>query len=873
MTLHIAETRLRPPALVEKNLTRRRLITRIKNAVLKPGITLISAPAGSGKTTIMVQVLNELSDVPAAWLRLDKDDNEKGAFLNALIAACQVALVDQLPRTQTYSQSFFQNNFDKNILNCLINDCADLPYKKILIVLDDYHIISNNTIHRLMNDFINNLPAHINIVLISREDPPLSLAHWRVKGLLRTFRFEDLSFSSAEIQRYFKSLWNITLQTEERERILSNTSGWAASLHLLALHLHQHKESVQHLILQQAQWTTVRDMYSFLAEEVFNRQNEAMRWFLLSTSVLKTLTPTLCRAVTGNNRAGELLEKAYKNNLFLSPRAISHAYRYHDLFAEFLQNRLQHTHPGIINTLHIRTAAYCDDPVDKIHHYLNAGAWRETVEILQKAYAEILERGYIRQLKEWIATLPEALIGENPLMAYLYGICAMQLGEYVLAEEKYKLALRLYELQNNTDMQGEVLLKLANIGSALHDNQKTQHYFQLALTKPLKPFQQVQAYITTVWMNVYETHLNHPRLLEARNKALNIALSSMDPKALNILGFQLRAPLIFSKNGLQPIDRFCNVILSGEKHPASPSLIGSLALKNTILVFKGELDRARNLRKQALRLSKEMGRFPFITLELDLTELYDCLIRGDYKLFESCWESQYQHYEQSEGLRSWLPCFLFLKGAYLYIRNNPRELAEILIMITSGVKQDDLPENHLAIETLQGLHCILNHDPILAESHLNRALNIAQKAVHGLLFVNVYIWMAHFYYLNGQIQEATQIMQDFYNHFPMDALPAFSLKEGPVSGPLLQLINHSSARAASKIWQTYYQESTHPHILTPREHEVLAHIARGARNKEIADSLYISTRTVKAHVSQILSKLSARSRTQAVNRARQLDII
>jgi DNA-binding NarL/FixJ family response regulator len=57
--------------------------------------------------------------------------------------------------------------------------------------------------------------------------------------------------------------------------------------------------------------------------------------------------------------------------------------------------------------------------------------------------------------------------------------------------------------------------------------------------------------------------------------------------------------------------------------------------------------------------------------------------------------------------------------------------------------------------------------------------------------------------------------------------------------------------------------------LSPREKEVLSLIAQGASNKEIAHELYISERTVKAHVTSILSQLNLRDRTQAAILATQ----
>ena len=61
--------------------------------------------------------------------------------------------------------------------------------------------------------------------------------------------------------------------------------------------------------------------------------------------------------------------------------------------------------------------------------------------------------------------------------------------------------------------------------------------------------------------------------------------------------------------------------------------------------------------------------------------------------------------------------------------------------------------------------------------------------------------------------------------------------------------------------------------ISPREYEVLGLIAAGHSNQEIADKLFVSTSTVKTHVSNVLAKLDARRRTQAIQRAKELRII
>ena len=78
---------------------------------------------------------------------------------------------------------------------------------------------------------------------------------------------------------------------------------------------------------------------------------------------------------------------------------------------------------------------------------------------------------------------------------------------------------------------------------------------------------------------------------------------------------------------------------------------------------------------------------------------------------------------------------------------------------------------------------------------------------------------------------------------------------------------------ASRLLQHVSASSSLPEPLSAREMEVLGLIAEGHTNKDIADRLVISVRTVKFHVSAILRKLGADNRTEAVKTARQLKLI
>jgi DNA-binding NarL/FixJ family response regulator len=83
---------------------------------------------------------------------------------------------------------------------------------------------------------------------------------------------------------------------------------------------------------------------------------------------------------------------------------------------------------------------------------------------------------------------------------------------------------------------------------------------------------------------------------------------------------------------------------------------------------------------------------------------------------------------------------------------------------------------------------------------------------------------------------------------------------------------HLAPEAAARLMREVRAPES-PEALTARETEVLELLARGKANKQIASSLYVSEKTVKAHVSSILMKLGVQSRTQAALHAVRTGVV
>ncbi|MDQ7065952.1 MAG: AAA family ATPase [candidate division KSB1 bacterium] len=335
-TLPIPKTKLMPPQAVERVLPRPHLVSRITRALRTCRLTLLSAPAGSGKTTLALQAIRQLQKVPVAWLRLSEDENDLQAFLSAVIAAWDMGL----PRGLALSKAHFNSIAEKAseahpLLASLLNELIATKLPQLVLVLDDYHVIQNEAVHQALIYLLDHAPPDLHMLITSRVNPPLPIARLRLINQLTEIHLTDLKFDAQEIRTYFQKLWQIELTPAEEALVCERTDGWVASLHLLGLTLKQLDDPrQQHAFLSRFTGSN-RLIYQLLAEEVLDHQPHELRMFLLETSILLELSPQLCRAVTGNPKAAELLQEAYRRNLFLTALENRAAYRYHDLFADF----------------------------------------------------------------------------------------------------------------------------------------------------------------------------------------------------------------------------------------------------------------------------------------------------------------------------------------------------------------------------------------------------------------------------------------------------------------------------------------------------------------------------------------------------------
>ncbi len=321
-------------------------------------VTLVSAPAGFGKTTLVGEWARQ-GNGRVAWLSLDEGDNDVVCFWRYIIAALQT-VATSVGQHALPALPQFVSEAGERPLALLINELnmASTAADPITLVLDDYHLIHISAIHQSLSFFLYHLPQSLHVVILTRADPPLALARLRVLGRLAELRAADLQFTPAEMDAFFAHALDFELPTEAVATLGGRIEGWPAGLQLAALSLKGLPAGERELFIQ-AFSGAQRFILDYLLEEVLQQQPERIQTFLRQTAVLHHLTPALCTAVTGCEDAGQILARLADNNLFIVPLdEAGNWYRYHRLFADALRHYLAQTEPALISELRRRANAW-----------------------------------------------------------------------------------------------------------------------------------------------------------------------------------------------------------------------------------------------------------------------------------------------------------------------------------------------------------------------------------------------------------------------------------------------------------------------------------------------------------------------------------
>lgn len=422
-------TKLRPPPNPRRLVPRPRLLALLGSDPF-PKVTLVDAPPGWGKTTLVTEWISTAtsSDCRFAWVAIDRDDNDPARFWTYVVEALR-HVEPELGETALTSLGAPGTNVVETVLPDLINELGQLS-ATIMLVLDDYHLIGNREIHEALEFLVEHLPPTLRLAIVTRSDPPLPLATLRARGELAEVRGQELRFSENETTELLNDQLRMNLGAGEVAQLWERTEGWAAALHLAALSLRGRDDPAEFIA---AFAGDDRHLVDYLGAEVLASLTDDVRTFLLRTSILDRLSGPLCDAITDARGSSAMLAEIERSNLFLLPLDTKRKwYRYHHLFADLLRHELEQAEPELVPTLHRRATSWLSttgDASEAIHHATLAGDFADCAELIALHWAAFLQRGRLETVAGWLDALPAAVVADDPRLCLTRAWIAVNLGQ------------------------------------------------------------------------------------------------------------------------------------------------------------------------------------------------------------------------------------------------------------------------------------------------------------------------------------------------------------------------------------------------------------------------------------------------------------
>jgi len=884
------------------NIVPRPRLTQLMNAAIQVPLTLLIAPAGWGKTTLLHAWHTDpsRSSWPLAWVSLDAGDNDPSRFWTYVITALNTLHpgVGETPLTLLHASP---SPLIEVVLTCLLNALTYLSTQTEL-VLDDYHLIETQLIHDALAYFVEHLPANVHLVLASRSDPLLPLARLRARGALSELRALDLRFSVEETTAFLREVMGLPLSAEQVTALHDRTEGWIAGLQLAALSL-QGREDVTSFI--SAFTGSHRYVVDYLVKEVLLRQPADVQDFLMKTCILDRLCGRLCDAVRGPDNSQARLAQIERSNLFLVALDEERQwYRYHHLFAEVLRTRLRQTHPDLVPELHRRACDWFE------HHELFDEAVTHALAIpdIERAVRLIEQHGWssrFQTLLDWLNRLPDAFVRTQPSLCIIHAVMLMLMHQLKQAATRIQDAERCLEQEMPADQRRIILAVIAasrgTLARLLGDYERGVPLARQALDllpETNSTLLMNMVYLTTL-LTAASAYLVDGDMTSATEGFVETTVASV--RALGNLPTTLRSISNLARlQLLQGKLRQSASTIEQVMHMASGHRRLQALLNGADYYFiLGELLREWNQLEQAKK-QLEQG------MDLDkgaLTAEAEMITRGYLAL--AC--LQQAHGERIQALetldvfsrlcrqRGFAPALL-ARGVAVGARIELAQgnlAAAMRWAETSGLSaRDDLsyPREQEYL-TLARVRIAQGREqptgPFLREalSLLERLLEDAESKARMRSVIEIIMLRALALEAQGDLAEALTVLGRALGLAQPEGYIRLFLDEG---GPLVALLRRAHQHqiapagyvatllAASGETTATTLDSASRHsgplleTLTVREREVLRLLITGASNREIAQHLVISINTVKKHVLNICGKLGVQSRAQAIAHARIL---
>ncbi|MFC5702392.1 LuxR C-terminal-related transcriptional regulator [Cohnella faecalis] len=878
MTMPILSTKLYIPPPRPNAISRSRLTERL-NEGLHRKLTLVSASAGFGKTTLASEWIAGCGR-SAAWLSLDEGDNDPARFLTYLTAALQTIGTNVGESVFGMLQSSHSPPIE-SILTALLNEIHANP-NPFVLVLDDYHVIDANPIDQALVFLLERMPPQMHVVVATREDPQFPLARLRVRGQLTELRAVDLRFTLTEAAGFLNQAMGLHLSPEDVAALETRTEGWIAGLQLAAISMQGHKDAAGFI---KSFTGSHRFVLDYLVEEVLQQQSDSVQAFLLRTSVLDRMCGPLCDAVQrpdDSTSGQETLEALERANLFIVPLDNERRwYRYHHLFAELLRQRLSQSAASSAGgkgsgaaELHICASIWYEDnglEIEAFQHAAAANDIERAARLVEGKGMPLLFRGAVGPVLNWLESLPATVLTAMPSLLAMHASALLLIGQLPAVEQKLQAAeaaLQGVELDEKTrDLVGHIASIRAAIAVSQHQVETIIAQSRRAL-EHLHP-DNLPVRTATTWTLGYACQLQGDRTAANRAYTEAISISQTIGHLIILVSATIGlGSLHQSENRLGLAEQTYRRALELAGDPPMPIACEAHLGLAKLAYERNELDAAEWHGQKSVQLARLIENTDrFVACDVFFARLK--LARGDAAGAAALLAKAGQLARQHRFMHL-MPEIAAIQALALLRQGNPTAAERL-------AREYDLPVSLARVRLAVG-------DTSAALAALEPLRRHAEARGWEDERLKVMILQAVALYEHGDKGGAVRLLGDALALAEPGGFIRLFVDEGV---PMARLLIEASARGirtdyAAKLLAVFEAASlsrplplAQPLIepLSERELEVLRLISEGLSNHEICERLFLALSTVKGHNRTIFDKLQVHRRTEAVARARELGLL
>ncbi|MBX3084661.1 MAG: hypothetical protein KF716_23705 [Anaerolineae bacterium] len=884
---NLLQTKLTIPSVRTDLVARPRLVRRFDSG-LSRRLTLICAPAGFGKTTLLSEWLSAApnKDVPIAWVALDEDDNDLNRFLTYLV--CALTTIDISESETMLSLLQPPQVPPKAMLTTLISQLEPYP-NRFVLALDDYHLITNPKVHEALAFLLDHLPSQMRILIISREDPPLPLSRLRGRDQLTEIRADDLRFTQEEASLFLWQMLGITLNLQQVAELEARTEGWIAGLQLAALAMKGRNDLASFI---SAFTGSHRFILDYLTEEVLDLQSDDLQAFLLQTSILNRMCGALCDAVAGRTDGQAMIEQIERGNLFLiSLDDERNWYRFHHLFGDMLRKRLQIVmSKAEIEELHRRASQWFarEGLIDEsISHAISARDFASAATILEESCRKYPVDSWGDQWIRRAKQIPDDVMRHYPLLAIELGQQYAIIGDATMAEKQAQLGraalaamnpqpANVEELLARADMiEGLIAVRSNNLGRAIEAAEYTLQRI------PEQHFQ-LRARALRIKGGAYERQNRYEDSRAAYSQVIDIGQAAGDVTLVINAMFRLVESFII-EGKLHDAESICLSILDkaeATKRDFLP-IVGAVFAELAAIQFEA------NRLQEALASAARCVTICDDTLPDGALIGYSILFRihalsGDQAALQPIVQAIRRILEDFPLIPARLTTPLV---THLWVNH------EVYALLRQATTPTHYHTNPLVVLTLQleRLRALVEEG---ASANFGEATPLLEQLRSSLAaskplvcFLKMSCLEALMLTSAGQRDEAVRTLATALKLAEPAGFFRVFVDMGESIAPLVRAVSMRNGRTTYTDRLLKAFEASEPSVapifqsdalgesLSERELEVLRLIAGGASNREIAERLVVSIGTVKKHLNNIFLKLDVHSRTQAIAAARDNRLI